>query len=86
MRKLKEYLFYAGVDHSIAQRIMYKMRVVNLTMTTTLSMIASILITVMFILSFNSDSVRQNRTVYLVGLLSSLVILLLSRVAKKSFG
>lgn len=83
MRKLKEYLFYAGVDHSMAQRVIDKMRVANLMMTGTLSAIATVLITVMFVLSFNSNSVQQNRTVYLVGLLLSLMIFMLSWVAKR---
>lgn len=84
IRKLKSALFYAGVDRLSFDRAKSKIQKANLTMVTVLSSFATILITVMFISSFGSEGIKQNRIVYIIGLVMSLSILILSiTIAKK---
>ena len=78
IKKLKNILLYAGIDRFSYERIKPKIQKANLIMTTILSSFATVLITIMYITSFNSEGVKQNKTVYLAGLILSLVILLLS--------
>ena len=84
LRKIKNAFLYAGADRNNFDRIKPKIQKANLTMTTILSTFATILITAMFISSFSSDGVRQNRMVYILGVIMSIFILILSvTLAKK---
>lgn len=84
LRKLKNILWYAGTDRNSYERIKPKIQKMNLAMTTTLSAFATILIAAMFFSSFNSEGIKQNRCVYIAGLIMSVLILLCSlTVAKK---
>ena len=78
LRKLKNILLYAGVERNSFERIRPKIQKMNLTMTTTLSTFATVLITAMLISSFSSEGIMQNRIVYLLGLIMSVVILICS--------
>lgn len=81
---IKNAIFYAGADRSSFEMVKSKIQRTNRVMVTTLSAIASLLITAMIITSFKSESIMQNRIVYELGLAASLIVLLLSlTVAKK---
>lgn len=85
LKKIKE-LFCSSLCRADYIRITPKIRKANLTMTTVLSMFASILIAVMFLISLTVEGFKQNRIVYLFGLAMSLTISLLSvTVAKKHY-
>ena len=84
LRKIRNILLYAGVDSASYNRVKRKIEDMNLTMTTVLSTFATILITGVFLSSFSSEGVRQNRTVYMLGIIMSITILLLSvTIAKR---
>lgn len=83
-RKMKNILYYAGVDRASYERIKPKIQKVNLAMTTTLSSFATVLIAAMLLFSFNSEGIKQNKCVYILGLIMSLMILGCSlTIAKK---
>ena len=85
LRKLKNIMWYAGVDRISFERIIPKIQKVNLTMVTILSTFATLLIATMFLTSFKSNGISQNRTVYLIGLILSVIILIFSiTIAKKN--
>ena len=84
-RKLKSNLFYAGVDRNSFDRIKPKIQKANLTMTTVLSAFATILITGMLISSFKTDGISQNKNVYILGLIMSLAILLMSATVARKY-
>lgn len=74
------------VERSSLERIKPKMLKANLTMTTILSVFATILIAVLLVLSFFSKGIGQNKCVYALGLMLSLIIAILSlTVARKNF-
>ena len=77
-------LFYAGVDRASYEMVRPKIWKANRTMVTVLSSIASILIFAMVISSFYSKGIMQNRIVYELGLVMSLIVMILSlTIAKK---
>lgn len=84
--KLKNAFLYAGVDRTNFNRVKSQIQKVNLTMTTVLSSFASVLIAAMLVSSFSSEGTRQNKIVYILGLIMSIAILLLSKtLAKKHY-
>ena len=83
LRKLKNILWYVGVDRISYERIKPRIQKVNLTMTTIISTFATLLIAAMFISSFKFGGIMQNRIVYIIGLILSLVILLCSLTIAK---
>lgn len=86
LKKIKNILFYSSIDPNSFGRVKKKIYKTNLTMTTILSSFATILITIMFFASFNSEGVKQNKNVYLIGIIVSLFILLSSLTfAKRNF-
>ena len=78
-------IFYAGVDRSSYEMVKPKIWKANRIMVTVLSSIASLLIAAMVISSFYSDSIKQNRIVYELGLVMSLIVLLLSTTIAKKY-
>ena len=86
LKKIKNIMFYSSVDPNSFSRVKKKVYKANLTMTTILSSFATILITIMFLTSFNSEGVKQNKNVYLIGIVTSVFILLASLTfAKRNF-
>lgn len=84
VQKVQSILFYAGADIESLEKIKPNIRRANRNMTTVISFFASILIFAMYITSFKTASVDQNRSVYLVGAIVSAIICVLSTtVAKK---
>ena len=84
--KLKNAFLYAGVDRNNYNRVKSQIQKANLATVTILSAFASVLIAVMFISSFNSKGIQQNKSVYILGLIMSLTILILSKsIAKKHY-
>lgn len=83
MEKLKKHLLYAGFDRSQLEMVATPMSKVNRAMAGALSTVAALLIGIMFILSFFIESVAQNRMVYFGGMVFSIIVLFLSRAAKK---
>lgn len=87
INRLKNFFFYAGTDCVRFERVKTKIQKANLTMTLVTSTFAIILIAAMYISSFNSEGVKQNRVVYLIGLVLSIAILLLAlTLGKKHIG
>ena len=86
LAKLKNAFLYAGVDRLSFERVKPKIRYRNRVMTTVLSAIATVLIMIMFISSFEAEGVKQNRIVYALGILMSMFVLMLSvTLAKKHY-
>ena len=77
-KRLKKAFKQFSVDSTSLDRIRFKIIDANLTMTTILSTFATLLITVLLIASFFSDGVNQNKNVYVLGLVLSLTICVLS--------
>ena len=84
LKKIKNFLFYGGVDKSDFNRVKSKIQKDNLTMVTVLSVFATILIAATLVSSFNSKGIEQNRIVYVLGIIMSLSILLLSTTTAKN--
>ena len=63
LRKLKNILWYVGVDRISYERIKPRIQKVNLTMTTIISTFATLLIAAMFISSFKFGA-KQNCIYY----------------------
>ena len=85
LKKWKNFLLYAGVDHHSFERVKPKIQQTNTIMTTVLSSFAALLIATMFLFSFLSEGIKQNQMVYLIGLIVSSVISLISMtIAKKN--
>ena len=83
LEKIKSTLFYAGADRSSIKRVIEEIQKTNQVMLCTLSLIAVGSMTVMLISSFFSPGLRQNRVAYVLGSLLSLVVFVLSFLAKK---
>ena len=84
-QKLRNALFYMGVERSSYEQVRLRIYDANRTMVTVLSAIATFLILAMFISSFKSESIAQNQIVYGIGLALSVVTLILSaKVARKN--
>lgn len=84
LKKLQEVFLYTPVDHTTMERIRPKIKKANLTMTTILSTFATALIACMLIVSFTSNGVQKNRVVYIIGLIMSVSVSLVSvSIAKK---
>ena len=83
-RKFKNIFLFPEMDYHNYERINNKIRKSNLIIATILSTIATILISIMFILSFYFNEIKQNNIIYLVGLIISLILCFLSlTIAKK---
>lgn len=85
LRKIKNFFLYAGVDQASFDRIKPKIYKANLTMTTLLSLFATVLIAVLLISSFSAEGIKQNKIVYLFGLILSLAILITSTTVAKKY-
>lgn len=85
VQKFVNALLYAGVDKDSFELVRPRIKEANRTMTIVLSAFASILIFAMVLSSFKSSSIKQNRIVYELGLVLSLVILGLSATATRKF-
>ena len=84
IQKLSNILLYAGVDQASFEAIKPKTRSANRIMTVVLSSFATLLIFAMTITSLKETSVDQNKIVYELGLVLSILILLASStVARK---
>ena len=81
---LRNAFLYAGVDRLSFEAIRPKIRKANRTMTIVTSAFATILIALVFISSFKSEGIKQNKVVYGVGLIMSILVLVSSTtIAKK---
>lgn len=85
LKKLKNALLYAGIDRLSYERIKPKILKANLTMVTVISALALFLITLLFISSFRSEAIMQNRIVYGLGLIMSTTILLSSVTIARNY-
>lgn len=81
--KIRNLLLYAGADRSSIARIMPSVQQANVTMALTLSGFGTLLIAAMLVFSLRLNGLRQNSWVYVGGLCFSVLIFLLSFVAKK---
>ena len=86
VQKLINILLYAGVDQASFEAIKPKIRSSNRIMTVVLSSFATLLILAMTITSFKETSVDQNRAVYKLGLILSILILLTSATIARKCG
>ena len=85
LKVLKNIGLYAGIDRVSYTNIKPKIQNNNRIMTSVLSLFASILIAIMWLTSFKTASVSMNRTVYLVGLILSIIVFFISQtVARKA--
>lgn len=85
LRKLKNMFLYAKIEQGSLERIKPKIIKANLTMTTILSTFATLLIAVILVLSFFFKGIEQNRIIYVLGLIFSLTIMVVSlTVAQKN--
>lgn len=82
LRTVKNTLLYAGADPASLKRITSKVRRTNRVMLITLSAIATFLIGVMLISSFLTSDLMQNRIVYTLGTVLSLLFFGLAFVTK----
>lgn len=76
--KLKNAFLYAAVDRTSFNRVKTKIQKANLTMVTILSTFATFLIASMLVSSFRFEGIKQNKIVYVLGLILSLTILISS--------
>lgn len=81
--KLRNLLLYTGADRSSIARIMPSVNRVNITRAIALSGLGTLLIFAMLIASLRLEGLRQNCWVYVGGFCFSVLIFLLSFVAKK---
>lgn len=81
--KLRSLLFYAGADYSSIARIMPSVERANVTMAITLSGFGTLLIAAMLVFSLRLEGLSQNFWVYIGGLCFSVLIFLLSFIARK---
>lgn len=81
--KMRSLLLYTGADRSSIARIMSSVNRANITMAITLSGLGTLLILAMLIASLRLEGLRQNYWVYVGGFCFSVLIFLLSFVAKK---
>lgn len=87
IQQLKNAFWYAGVDQLSFEAIRPKIRKANRTMIIVLSSFATVLIFIMLLSSFKSESIMQNKIVYAIGLAMSIIVLILATtVAKKVEG
>lgn len=81
---LRNAFLYAGVDRLSFEAIRPKIRKANRTMTIVTSAFATILIALVFISSFKSEGIKQNKVVYGIGLIMSILVLVSSTtIARK---
>lgn len=85
MGKIENVMLYAGADRDSYNEIKEKIRKANRTMVVVLSSMASFLIGAMYLSSMRSESVMQNRYVYGLGLILSIVITILSTTLARRF-
>lgn len=78
LKELRKSFMYTKIEKSSLERIKPKIIKANLTMTTTLSTFATILIAALLILSFFSNGINKNKIVYVAGLILSLAISVMS--------
>ena len=84
IQQLRNAFLYAGVDRLSFEAIRPKIRKANRTMTIVTSAFATILIALVFISSFKSEGIKQNKVVYGIGLIMSILVLVLSTtIARK---
>ena len=84
LRKIRNIFWFPSIKYPNFERVNIKIQNANLTLAIVLSIFATTLITVMYILSFHFDEIKQNRFVYLFYLILSLTNMLLSlTVARK---
>lgn len=84
MERIKNILLYAGLNKDEYERVIPNINKVNRTMVVVFSGIATIAITIMFLLSFILSSTSQNRTAYVAGLIASLVLFFIVTVYAKN--
>lgn len=83
--KLKELFFYAGVDKESYERVITDIDKSNRNIVIIFSALASAFVGIMCIITFFVDSTIQNRRVYFVGFILSIILLSLSKIyAKKN--
>ncbi len=81
--KLKDLILYGDTDRESYEAIKNKMEYSNRIMALVFATVAFILIAVMFLLSYVIEGFRDSRSVYLFGIVFSLILVLISLLAKK---
>ncbi len=82
--KIRNFLLFAGVDHTNYHMVLPKIKQTNRLMLTIASGFATVIIFVMLLLSFFVEGVKSNRLVYMIGFFTILIHFILSTfVAKK---
>ncbi len=86
LKQIKKALIYTKIDYNRLEKIRSKVIKANLQMVTILSTLATLLIFSMLIASFFNSGINQNRLVYIIGLLLSCAISVMSlTIAKNNF-
>ncbi|MBR1471361.1 MAG: GGDEF domain-containing protein [Lachnospiraceae bacterium] len=83
-KRIKNYAFYGDTDKDSYQGIKEKIENSNRTTAMVFAIVASILICVMFLLSFFMEGFAASRPVYSLGIILSLVQVALSAASKKN--
>ena len=83
LKKVQSMLFYAGTDYSSISRVVPRILQTNRMMMTTLSICATVFIGVLLIFSFYLPDLETSRPVYTFGLVSSIILFILSMFARK---
>ena len=83
LNKIKNYVLYGGVEQEEYEQVKDSIIKGNRTIAIVFSSVASVLIAIMFLLSFVSDGFKSSRNVYLAGVVLSLSILLVAGVGAK---
>ena len=76
--KLKDILFYGGVDEASYENVKDEINHVNRTLVNVVSGLASVLITALFLLSYSLSGIGMNHMVYGIGSAISILMLIAS--------
>lgn len=84
VQEIKNMVLYSGTDRQNYERVKPNIQKANRIMTTVLSSFATILIFAMLVISCKSNSIENNRIVYQLGLIMSIIVLIASvTIARK---
>lgn len=85
LKMIKRAFMYTKIDYNNLEKIRSKVIKANLQMVTVLSTFATILIATMVISSFINKGIQQNRIVYVIGLILSCTISVLSLTTARKY-
>ncbi len=83
LQKFWNYLFYAGVEKEYYVLVKDKIETTNRITTTVFSSVAFVLVSGMFVMSFFEPGFAKSQPLYLLGMLCSVILFVMSRASKK---